>query len=78
MRVRERDDFYGISISNSYEKCKERDTYTKNWANEWDTLYKSENNTSESYTNYVKINDRSSKARYFMSVDLFLNAKIYQ
>jgi len=34
MRVRERDDFYGISISNSYEKCKERDTYTKNWANE--------------------------------------------
>lgn len=29
------------------------------------TLYKSENSTSEFYIDYVKINDCSSKARYF-------------
>lgn len=29
------------------------------------TLYKSENSTSEFHTDYVKINDRSSKAGYF-------------
>lgn len=52
----------------NHEKSKEwRDSYNEKLYNEISDgiLYKSESSTSEFYTTYVKINDRSSKDEYF-------------